>query len=178
MTIIRKAQPQEWEAITRVQADSWLATYPNEEHGIRHDLIKEFTDSWFVRNSTPEGNVRITDMLAHPRTIYRVAEVDGQIVGLVCLFRGVDDGEANLSAIYVTPTVFGKGVGQALLDAALSELGNKPVRVTVAPYNQRAITFYHRNGFEDVAGTEGTYRIDGGIIPTIDLVRPQDETVK
>jgi ribosomal protein S18 acetylase RimI-like enzyme len=170
--IIREAQPQEWEAITRAQADSWLATYPNDEYGISFDLIKQFTDSWFVRNSTPEGNARFTEMLAHPRTIYRVAEINGEIVGLVVLYRGADDGEANLSAIYVTPTMFSKGIGQALLDTALSELGDKPIRVTVAPYNQRAIAFYHRNGFEDVADSEGTYRIDGGSIPTIDLVRP------
>jgi len=171
--IIREAEPQEWEAITRAQAESWLATYPNEEYGISAELIKDFTDSWFVRNSTPEGKARFAEMLAHPRTIYRIAEVDGQIVGLVCLFRGMDDGEANLSAIYVAPTQFGNGIGQALLDAALSELGSKPVRVTVAPYNHRAIAFYHRNGFEEVPDSEGTYRIGGGTIPTKELIRPQ-----
>jgi len=176
--IIRKAVPAEWETITRAQADSWLATYPNDEYGLSFDLIKQFTDSWFVRNSTPGGNARFAEMLAHPRTIYRVAEIDGEIVGLVVLYRGADDGEANLSAIYVTPTVFGKGVGQALLDTALLELGDKPVRVTVAPYNRRAIAFYRRNGFEDVADSEGTYRIDGGNIPTRDLLRPQKEAVK
>jgi len=100
-------------------------------------------------------------MLAHPRTIYRVAEINGEIVGLVVLYRGVDDDEANLSAIYVTQTVFGKGIGQALFDTALFELGDKPVRVTVAPYNQRAIAFYRRNGFEDVADSQGRAYFDG-----------------
>jgi hypothetical protein len=75
------------------------------------------------------------------------------------------------------------------MDLALTELGPGPIKLDVAPYNKRAIRFYHRNGFAEVPGSlklhpmcssaypglDGkTPELISGVnaIPAIDMIRP------
>lgn len=81
----------------------------------------------------------------------RIAESGGSIVGFG--FSGPSiaaDGQdlprdRQLYAIYVASAHYGRGIGQALLDASL---GEGAAMLWVAKDNPRAIAFYRRNGFE------------------------------
>lgn len=89
----------------------------------------------------------------------RVARRDGRIVGFVA--RGPaaahqghpPERDEQLYALYVLSSCYGHGVGQALLDQALSE---RPAQLWVAKDNTRARRFYEKNGFT----ADGTEQLD------------------
>ena len=80
----------------------------------------------------------------------RVARCEGRIVGFVAhgpaaAHQGHSpERDEQLYALYVLSSCYGHGVGQALLDQALSE---RPAQLWVAKANARARRFYVKNGF-------------------------------
>jgi N-acetylglutamate synthase-like GNAT family acetyltransferase len=78
-----------------------------------------------------------------------VAEVDDQVVGLVGMI--VDDTQAELEPIVVSPLFRGRGVGGALTDAVVAEAGARNLRTVVArpvARNADAVRFFHSAGFD------------------------------
>lgn len=77
-----------------------------------------------------------------------VAEVDGELIGLLSLF--VADGEATIVFLSVYPEHQGTGVGAALVDAAdgfAAERGLSFLRVSTTNDDVPMIYFYQRHGF-------------------------------
>lgn len=103
----------------------------------------------------------------------RVARQSDRIVGFVARGPASEhEGhpparEEQLYALYVVSDVYGRGVGQALLDAAL---GRRPAQLWVARDNSRARRFYEKNGFV-ADGTEQTDP-DFDALVEIRMVRP------
>jgi ribosomal protein S18 acetylase RimI-like enzyme len=98
------------------------------------------------------------------RTIL-VAEADGALVGYVELgevdIPEADAGpeDAELHRLYVDTPVQGRGIGRALLDAALAHprLATAPrVFLQVWEENERAVRLYERAGFRRVGSTRFT----------------------
>ena len=89
----------------------------------------------------------------------RVARRAGRIVGFVAHGPAADhqghppQRDEQLYALYVLSSCYGHGVGQALLDQALSE---RPAQLWVAKDNARARRFYEKNGFT----ADGTEQVD------------------
>lgn len=81
-----------------------------------------------------------------PAVVLSVAERDGRPVG----FAGVLDG--NLEMLFVEAAERGTGVGTALLDHAITELG--VTMVDVNEQNTAAAGFYAHRGFEVVGRNE------------------------
>lgn len=78
-----------------------------------------------------------------------VAEQDGQLVGLCGLL--LKDGEAELEPIVVRDGLRGDGVGSLLAQSAIAEaerLGVSAIVVRPVGRNDRAIRFFHREGFD------------------------------
>jgi len=82
-----------------------------------------------------------------------VAELTGDIVGLVCVLARVDSGEliekvrehAYLTDIVVLPAHRGTGIGRDLLRTAeeyAASLGASELRIDILAANHRALTFY------------------------------------
>lgn len=65
-------------------------------------------------------------------------------------FIGVVD--ANIEMLFVTPEVFGCGVGRSLVEYAFENLNAE--KVDVNEQNPRAIGFYEKMGFEKVGRSE------------------------
>ena len=90
---------------------------------------------------------------------FRVARREGRIVGFVAHGPAADHQghsparDEQLFALYVLSSCYGHGVGQALLDQALSE---RPAQLWVAKDNARARRFYEKNGFT----ADGTEQVD------------------
>lgn len=164
---IRIATASDTEAIRRVQAESWRATYSSKEHGVSEEWVRERTDSWLTPERLEESKTIIEASTGDPRGFYRVAEHGGEIVGFVHAST-LGDSTKELSAIYVHPSMFGKGLGHKLISQALDWAGQAKMSLEVAIYNNRAIDFYQSHGFKAVEGTEYTW---SDKIPVIKMER-------
>lgn len=109
----------------------------------------------FLSNFTAEA---WAEEFADPRYSFRVAEVDGQIVGFLKLGPSTLPIETNsraveLRQVYVLEEHHGTGIAAALVDWALDEAarrGFEEIYLTVYTDNHRARRFYERYGFEPV----------------------------
>ena len=88
-----------------------------------------------------------------------VAELRGEIVGLVCVLARVDSGDlieksrehAYLTDLVVLPAHRGTGIGRDLLRTAedyASGRGGSELRVDVLAANHRALNFYRDMGYQ------------------------------
>ena len=111
-----------------------------------------FTDPWSEKS--------FRDALSHP-AIYFAAARSGadEVLGYVVAWFVADEGQiANLA---VTPKGWGKGIGRALLDAALREAAVRDaayVYLEVRDSNDRARRLYRSRDFEEVGRRKGYYR--------------------
>lgn len=145
---ITQAQPKDAEAIHHVRATTWLATYPNAEHGITKEAIRrrvEGEHGELVASSIAAWKERIKT--AGVTTQPYVARLDGKVVG----FGGpmIIDGIRWVGALYVLPEAQGFGIGSQLMQKILDWHGNdEDIFLAVAEYNTKSIRFYERFGFQ------------------------------
>ena len=79
-----------------------------------------------------------------------VARADGQIVGAAAGYSW--GGICELRQVWVRGDFRGKGLGGALLEAAVAEAGRRGcAHVTLSTYDFQAPEFYRRHGFEEIA---------------------------
>ena len=93
----------------------------------------------------------------NPASTFLLASLDGKLVGytkvnLAAAQTDVQDPESlEVARLYTLEEVWGRGVGQFLLNAALTfakEKGKTFVWLGVWDHNTRAIRFYKKNGFK------------------------------
>lgn len=87
--------------------------------------------------------------LASPRAVTLVATDGGAHVGLIVV-ADVDDETAGIYAVWVAPAARGRGVGDALLAAAIDEArrrGRARAVLDVGVANAPARALYRRHGF-------------------------------
>ena len=152
---IRAAQQKDASAIARVHVRAWQSAY----RGIMPD---DYLDGLDASERAEQWRDVMNDLSA--QSVLCVAEQAGEIIG----FAGggpalhTDDGDVNeLYALNVDPDHFGRGVGDALLQAFLSWSAERSaarpeskrvetseyVCLWVATQNARARRFYERRGF-------------------------------
>jgi ribosomal protein S18 acetylase RimI-like enzyme len=77
-----------------------------------------------------------------------IAKVDGKLVGYIDP-RIDEQNHRRIGAIYVSPEAQGMGVGGKLMSKVLGLYGrDQDIFLEVVSYNQNAIDFYERFGFE------------------------------
>lgn len=162
---ILEASPGDAESILKVQEASWVKTYPNEEYGITVDILKE-------RFENKEGRiVRWKSMIeAKDSAVWVVKEGDA-VVGF-CGIKKTEK-EHRLASIYVDPEKQGAGVGSMLITKAIVYLGReKDIVLDVVSYNDTAIRFYTKHGFEVLGPTpsEDLVKIGDKVLPEIRMV--------
>jgi diamine N-acetyltransferase len=100
-----------------------------------------------------------TAELAHPASIFLIAEVEGQAAGYAKLHAGEPPKEIEgakpieLVRLYVSSEWFGRGVGEALMRACLDEArnaGHETLWLGVWERNARAQAFYNKWDFRAV----------------------------
>lgn len=98
-----------------------------------------------------------------------VSEVNGDLVGFANFSRLNEDGETELSAIYLYPEYQGKGLGTALLKKGIDHLENtKKVFIDVEKENKTGLSFYQAKGFEIVSEFDDNF--NGHILKTVRMV--------
>lgn len=111
--------------------------------------------------------------LAHPADQFAasaplfVASWESIAVGMVAI-RVQDDGSAELKRMYVRPIARGRGVADALIDAAIGGAVERRCAVvwleTLPGAMNPAISAYRRNGFAESPSRRPTLRMDGAIV--------------
>lgn len=111
---------------------------------------------------------------------YLVAETDGEVVGYAGLFAPGGD-EGDVQTIAVRADRQGRGIGNGLLSALISEAADRGCRevfLDVRAGNAVARRLYRRAGFTDVGVRRGYYQPSGAdaIVMRLDLrrIRPDD----
>lgn len=143
-----------------------------------HDFI---LDAWKEAGPTALGWTGATEEsvneLASPGHILRLISnektriflaKEGSEVRGFAITREIDEQTSELAGIIVREGSIGKGIGTALLSAALGAIWkgrSAQVIVRTERFNERAIRFYNKNGFAKVREEEET--VDG---KKIDLV--------
>lgn len=98
-----------------------------------------------------------------------VVECDGEVVGFALGQFDAESG-AELIAIHVLPGCQGTGAGQALMDTvvdAFREWGVDDARLHVLEGNERAQSFYRRNGWR-LCGSAGSHDVGGAAVPILE----------
>lgn len=90
----------------------------------------------------------------------RVAQLGDRVVGVVVL--SVSDDVAEIKRLWAVPEVRGRGIGSALLDAALHDardLGAARVRLSVWDWRAGPVRLYESRGFERVPSWDERERL-------------------
>jgi len=151
---VRRAGPEDADAIAEVHVASWEAAYP------------AFLPARVLAARGRPRRVRLwRDVLREPpaRQEVLVADVGGSVAGFASYGPSEDPDEAvtvgELQALYVAPEHWRRGVGTALLvqaEARLAALGFDSARLRVLAANEQARRFYEGAGWAD-AGADTEY---------------------
>lgn len=156
---VLEASPEDAESIFKVQEVSWMKTYPNEGYGITAEMLKK-------RFENKEGRIaRWKSMIEAKSDAVWVVKEDSVVIGF-CGIKKTEE-EHRLASIYIDPEKQGGGVGSILITKAIAYLGReKDIVLDVVSYNENAIRFYIKHGFEVLGPT-----------PTEDLVKIGDKAL-
>lgn len=164
---ISRTQPDDVEPALRMRAQSWLDTYPNEEHGVSEDFVRTRIQTWMdpVRIETQRKAAENPD---ESRVLHRIARDDqGNIIGMIAASK--ERQFQKIHALYVDKAHHGTGIATQLMNESLEWFDDgRPVMLEVASYNDRAIAFYRKHGFSELKDSEHLF---ADKVPAIDMVR-------
>ena len=177
---ILDATPGDESEIIQLLKETWLATYPNEEHSItREDILKK---DWGSKERLEKWKKIIAENGKSGGFSF-VAKEGNKIVGFCQVVKEKDYNE--LKIIYVLPEYQGKGIGKMLANRAMSMLDfSKNTIIEVVEYNKGAIEFYKKLGFVEFEKGKGHEVPNGKTMPTIkmkmvkDIIGLQKEEIK
>jgi GNAT superfamily N-acetyltransferase len=146
--IVREARADDAPALAELHVRTWQSTYV----GI---VPQDILDALSVKHREAHWRDRLAEPTGDRRTW--LAEADGLPAGFVTAGRTRDDDlldetpdAGEVYALYVAGWAQGRGLGGALMGAALGWLrgiGRDPIAVWVIVGNDPAIRFYERLGF-------------------------------
>ena len=123
-----------------------------EWHGERHAADRHIVESYFDPVAFAEELDNLPGKFAEPRGRLLVAEEDGKIAGCVAL-RDLGDGACEMKRMFVYPEFHGRGVGQLLGRALVSEakaIGYRKMLLDTGPEQREAQALYRKLGFKDI----------------------------
>lgn len=146
---IRRATAADATMLAEFGAETFLAAYAAQ---VGAAVLAPYIAETFA----PE---HLAAELADERGRFLIAEVDGSVAGYVVVHAGERPVEVaaerpvEIRRLYAAPAFIGRGVGSAMMRAALDaalELSGDVAWLGVWSRNARAIAFYRRWGFEVV----------------------------
>jgi putative (di)nucleoside polyphosphate hydrolase len=144
---------------------TWLATYPDIEHGITKEdiLTKDFTSEKKISawRDTIKNSGKKSKYIC-------VAKHNNKVVGFCSASKKKKFNE--LGVLYILPEYQRMGIGRKLMDRAVDWLGRKKkIFLKVASYNKNAISFYERYGFIKTGATSRDRLINGKVMPETEM---------
>lgn len=160
---LRAPDAADMEALAKFGRDSFVSKFG-------HIYQAEDLDQFLEATHSPRA---VAAEWANPDRLYRLAEIDGRLVGYCKLGLGCAwpeharaDRVIELKQLYSDPAMTGQGIGTALMAWALDaarQLGAGEIQLSVWSGNPGAQRFYARYGFEklaDIAFWVGRHRDD------------------
>ncbi len=140
------ATPGDALGIIKVFHDTWLATYPNKEHGVSLEDIEYYLKDDFSMKEIETLEQNIKDMPSNRKRL--VAKIGNTIVGTCTAMKNEDYN--HVRALYVLPEFQNNKIGVMLWNKADEFFDHtKDTIVQVAEYTEQAIHFYKKLGFID-----------------------------
>ena len=175
MIQVRMTTETDLDDIARVRETSWIATYPNEEHGITELIIRRRLLNKTVPVDREERARNLSNAIANENKLNLIVTIDGgAVIGF--LFGEKFETYNELHAMYIEPDHQRKGAGHALMKHFVGWCDStKNTKLHVVQYNVRAIEFYKKWGFEI---SEKRLPPFEGIQPIFEMIRPADERDK
>ena len=138
---IREAAVSDIESFKRFMKQAWDEAGPGAPGwtGASDEQVDQLTSNEFLSSLFSRADVRIF-----------LACDGGKVVGFASN-RKVDEETVELSGIVVLESVTGRGIGSQLLDSAVkaaADDGFSQIVVKTESFNERAIGFYVKKGFE------------------------------
>ena len=135
--MIRRAELNDVDAVRAIGLQTWPVAYDGL---VADEFITDGLAQWWSREAVERG---IAD------GITLVAAEGDDLVGMTGLGR--EDDFWVMWKLYVLPNHQGKGIGKALLDAAVAALpeGTPELLLDVLVTNEKAIGFYRSQGFRE-----------------------------
>jgi ribosomal protein S18 acetylase RimI-like enzyme len=137
MTMIRPMTAEDIPSIQDIARDTWRETY--------HELIPEEIQLKFIQQAYSTAMM----LMRMEKTIVLIAESNGKTIGFANFTRKDEDGDAELTALYILPAYQQAGYGKKLLEAGLSYLQDaQQLFVYVDGRNEGGRFFYEKQGFD------------------------------
>lgn len=168
--LIDSARVEDAPAVARAFLSAWLQTYPNQDAGIDQAWIRAHRGNMITSEGIAQWREFIEQAERQPADRFcRVVRHRDEIVGMLC---GRREEAISLGPMYLLQQAQGRGIGRELMAAFLAWADDAPIRLWVTTYNERAISFYERYGFEDT----GERHLWRDRLPNLRMIKrtPQD----
>ncbi|AUG75821.1 N-acetyltransferase [Kitasatospora sp. MMS16-BH015] len=163
--MIDAPRPADAEQLGPLLLRVWLETYPHPAAGIDEEWIREQRGSAATAEGIDQWREFIAAAQREPEVSYcRVVRRGTGLVGVICGLRGE---LVTLGPMYLLEEVQGSGLGGRLMAEFLAWAGSDPMALWVTEYNERAVRFYRRYGFEPT----GERELWRGRLPNLRMVR-------
>jgi len=149
----------------------WLDTYPSPDHNI----TKEDIEAKFNRSSMAQKIAYWEREIEKKGEISSVIIWNNQVIASCAIVEKED--YIQLLEIYVHPDFQGLGIASRMVRKELSKVSDKKdVLVELVDYNQKAIAFYQKMGFEFYKQSEQYEIVKGKVVQLIlMIIRRQSE---
>lgn len=165
--LIRQAKLEDAESLTDLAYTTFWDAFADHPKNAPDDLNHYMRQAFSL--------AQITTELTDPRSVFLLAEIDGELAGYAKLvLDNIEPGitaarPVELNRLYSQQKFLGQGVGQALMEACFARARTENCDVMwlgVWEYNPRAQRFYEKNGFHVV----GKHVFQLGKDPQTDLL--------
>lgn len=157
-------------ALRTMHAQSWLDTYPSDEHGVSRQWVAQRVARWTTPEGMEKSRTHFEKIFGHPQHLHQVALRGLEVVGVVHA-SNIED-KQRLEALYVEKSLKGSGLAHHLMGIAMAWYDtSRPVELEVISYNDRARTFYEKYGFDKVPHSDFLF---SDVMPAIVMERKGD----
>ena len=164
---VRSAGPEDCDRLAVVGAATFLETFAGEISG----------DALLTHCRTQHSAASYETLLAAGAKAW-LAEIDGAPVGYALLAEpdldAAEPGDVELKRIYLLSRFHGKGAGSLLFKPCVSAAGKNRLLLGVKADNRRAISFYRKNGFVQIATRQ--FDVGGRLYDDIVLARSPEKS--